>query len=259
MARFEQDQAAFVAALRDPDHVPPAFLTRAHARKPRRRFNVYRNNVYAGLIGVLDTRFPAVQRLVGEEFFKAMARIFIDQSPPRSPVLIEYGAAFPKFLHTFEPVDEEPYLPDVALLEWSMHAARHAADCDALPSCEFADIDHRHAAEIRLAFAPSVSLVSSIYPVFSLWRANVRDEPQAETPTFSGAESVLITRPGLIAEAVRLPAGCAEFVATLVAGGTFGAAVNAAHAAAPEFPPHRAMALLIAQKAIASASLATSR
>jgi hypothetical protein len=259
MTSFEQGQSAFAATLRDPDRAPPAFLVRSNGSVPKRRFNVYRNNVYAGLIGVLQARFPAVQRLVGEEFFKAMARIFIEQSPPRTPVLIEYGAAFPEFLSTFEPVAEEPYLPDVAHLEWRMHVARNAADCDVLPPYELADIDDRDAAEIRLTFAPSVSLVSSIYPVFSLWRANAFDAPETEAQTFSGSESVLVTRPYLVAEAVRLPAGCAEFVATLVAGGTFGAAVNAAHAAAPDFPPHRAMALLIAQKAIASASLATSR
>jgi hypothetical protein len=256
MTSFEQCQSAFAATLRDPDRAPPVFLVGPNGCVPKRRFNIYRNNVYAGLTRVLEARYPAVQRLVGEEFFKAMARIFIEQTPPCSPVLIEYGSAFSEFLRTFEPVTEEPYLPDLALLEWRLHAARHAADCDALPSHHLADIDDHRAAEIRLTFAPSVSLVASTYPVFSLWRANACDEPQAEPQTFSGAESVLVTRPGLIAEAVRLPAGCAELLSSLFWGGTLGAAVDAARDAAPDFPPHRAIALLIAQKAIASVCLA---
>jgi hypothetical protein len=42
-----------------------------------RSFAVYQNNVYASLIDALASRFPVTARLVGEEFFQAMARIYI--------------------------------------------------------------------------------------------------------------------------------------------------------------------------------------
>lgn len=252
MTRFEQSQSAFVAALRDPTRPPPASIALRYAGPPSRRFNVYRNNVYSGLIGALEARYPAVQRLLGDEFFKAMARIFIDRHPPRSPVLIEYGSELAEFLRTFEPAADELYLADVAHLEWHMHRARHAADSTSLEANHLAQLDEPSAACLTVRLAPAVSLVTSQYPIFSLWRANTSaDLPHGEQ-TFSGAEFALVTRPGLVAEAVRIPKGSAVFIAALAERKPLGAAIAGALAADPNLPLHRTIALLIAQKAIAS-------
>lgn len=251
MTRFKQTQSLFAAAIRDPDQLAPASLGGSNPDALLRRFNVYRNNVYAGLIGALEARFPAVQRLVGEEFFKAMARCFIEKAPPRSPALLNYGGSFPEFLRTFEPVSDEPYLPDVAELEWTMHVARHAADQTPLRASDVAAFGER-GADMRIQLAPAVSLITSAFPVFSLWRANVGPEPASTRTAFSGAESILITRPALAVEAVRIPRGCAVFIAALLEDETLGNAAAAALDIAPDFPLHRTLALLISQKAIVS-------
>jgi len=130
-------QSAFAAALRDPALPAPGALSRAGEVTPIRRFNVHRNNVFISLAGVLEARFPAVRRLVGEEFFKAMARHFVDEMPPLSPVLLEYGATFPTILKAFAPVSSEPYLADVARLEWQLHEAFHAEDSRSLTPGDF--------------------------------------------------------------------------------------------------------------------------
>lgn len=254
MTSFAESQANFAAALRDPMEPPPGQIVRPGGRPPLRRFNVYRNNVYAGLIGVLEARFPAVQRLVGDEFFRAMARIFVDQAPPVSPVLLAYGGAFPEFIAAFGPTADEVYLADVARLEWRLHEARNAADSTALQPADLAAFE-RDAPNICLALTPSASLVTSPYPVFSIWRANAGDVADDEPQSFSGAESVLVTRPDLTPEAIRLPAGGAEFIAALMAGEPLGMAAAAARAVAPDLPLPRMVALLIAQNAIANATV----
>ncbi|MGE0025196.1 MAG: hypothetical protein AB7S70_16370, partial [Hyphomicrobium sp.] len=104
-----------------------------------------------------------------------------------------------------------------------------------------------------LTLAPAVSLVVSPYPVFSIWRANASETAPAGMQSFSGSEAVLVTRPGLIAEAVRIPQSSASFIAALLDGEPLGAATVAATAHAPDFPLQRTIALLVAQKAIASA------
>ena len=73
MTGFSETQKAFAGAVLDAEAATPASLTRKADGVPARRFGVYRNNVYAGLIDVLAGRFPVVARLVGEEFFRAMA------------------------------------------------------------------------------------------------------------------------------------------------------------------------------------------
>ena len=98
----------------------------------RKRFGVYRNNVIAGLVSSLAARFPVVGRLVGDEFFGAMARCYVIDQPPRSPVLLLYGDTFPEFIENFVPAGSIEYLADVARLEFAKGRAYHATDASPL-------------------------------------------------------------------------------------------------------------------------------
>ena len=84
---------------------------------PARRFSVYRNTVAHSMSKALARRFPTVLRLVGTAFFKATARIFVADHPPRSAILHEYGTELPDFWASFPPVAKVPYLADIARLE----------------------------------------------------------------------------------------------------------------------------------------------
>ena len=127
-------QAKFAASLLDSQiRIPDAVVSHT-STVPVRRFNVYRNNVASSLIDVLQAYFPVVTRLVGEEFFRAMARVFIVQQPPRSPILSRYGGGFADFIADFEPTADVPYLADVARLEWLVLRAYHAVDLSPLNS-----------------------------------------------------------------------------------------------------------------------------
>ena len=111
------DQASFAEALLDPERRVPDGVTSHTHPAPAKRFAVYRNNVVVSLIDALATRFPAAQRIVGEEFFRAMAGVFARAHPPRSPLMMTYGEDLPAFIETFAPAAELPYLADVARLE----------------------------------------------------------------------------------------------------------------------------------------------
>src|SRR5579864_7312457 len=76
MPSLAEIQDAFATALLDRTSPVPAFLAGAARHRPERRFAVYRNNVAAGLVEALATRFPVVKRLVGDEFFRAMAHLY---------------------------------------------------------------------------------------------------------------------------------------------------------------------------------------
>lgn len=143
----------------------PDFVTALAADEAARRFAVYRNNVAHSLAQALARRFPVIERLVGATFFAAMAREFIAAHPPRSPVLQEWGGAFPGFLTTFPPVAALPYLADVALIELARGQAYHAADArpinpDRLPT------------RSALRLHPSLRMLHLTHPGVSIWQAN---------------------------------------------------------------------------------------
>src|ERR1700683_4968067 len=92
------------------------------------RLAIYRNTAFATLVNALRLSFPAVQRLVGADFFEAAAQQFIRASLPTSAYLNDYGADFPGFLSHFAPAAGLVYLGDVARLEWAVNRALHAGD-----------------------------------------------------------------------------------------------------------------------------------
>ena len=125
-------ETSFAQALLDGERPIPDGVTAHNAADPTRRFAVYRNNVVAGLVRALKDRFPVVERIVGEEFFGAMARVFVVERPPRSPLLATYGDDFAAFIAAFEPARELVYVAAVARLEAARTRAYHAADATPL-------------------------------------------------------------------------------------------------------------------------------
>ena len=91
------NQAAFAAALLDPDLPLPLGVVDPAGRPAQRRFNIYRNSVTQGLGAALETGFPAVLALVGPAFFRAMALRFLREHPPRGRIMMLYGAEFADF------------------------------------------------------------------------------------------------------------------------------------------------------------------
>jgi hypothetical protein len=211
-----------------------ALLERADAPaglKRSDRFNIHRDNVFAGLVRVLRAHFPVVLRLVGEDFFQGAAREFIVTHPPASPVLLEFGAAFPEFLERFEPAEAVPYLGGIARLEWLRHTAYHAADLDPLTAEALARVPPENAAGLTFQFHPSAGLIASPYPIVGIWETNAFDEQVRSVAGVAG-EAALIVRPEFEARVLRLDPGEYVFAAALARGSTLAAAAAQAQAQA---------------------------
>lgn len=223
----------------------PAGLTARDPAQVARRFAVYRNNVAASLVDALATRFPVVQRIVGEAFFRATARAFVAENPPRSPVLTVYGDAFPDFLAAFPPSARLPYLADVARLEAARTHAYHAADAEPLAPDALAAMAERDPAAWGLALHPALRIVASPHPIVSLWAMN---QPGATPgPLASRApEAALVARPRLAVRVALAEPGEGAFLAACAAGASYSDAVGAALETGAAFDPGRALARVLA-------------
>jgi hypothetical protein len=227
-------QAGFAAALLDPAAPVPAGIVGPDRGPAPRRFAVYRNNVVSALANAVAGSFPAVKRIVGEDFFRAMARAYVLAEPPTSPVLLDYGVTFPDFIAGFAPAAPLPYLPDVARIERRWREAYHAANAEPLPPTALAGVAEADLPGLSFAMHPSLRLVRSRWPALTVWRMNVSDVPT--TPVdFSVAEDALIVRPGAEVEVRIVPPGGAAFVTALAAGETLLSAAETAQAADERF------------------------
>jgi hypothetical protein len=224
---FAGIQTDFAQALLDPDRPVPTELRSHTARQPQKRFAVYRNNVVVSLVNALRAKFPATERIVGDEFFAAMARVFVTANPPRSKILHTYGDDFGDFIAAFEPVAGLPYLADVARLEAARTRAYHAPDAEPLTPTAFSNIDPQSVATLRLTLHPSLQVLRSSHPAVTIWAMNA-DEIELGPVDPDAAEDALILRPALDVTVRALPPGGAAFLLALSNNATLAEAAAAA-------------------------------
>lgn len=167
-------RAALLAGI---DAAPSAVIGGTLSASSRMR--IYRNNMLGNLTGALRLTFPAIERLVGADFFAGAAARFISATPPASADLYEYGAAFPAFLAAFEPAKGLPYLPDVARLEWAISLALHAPRAPALTPDALRVVPEQDQPSLIFVAHPSLSLLALGHPAKAIWEAVLTEDPAA--------------------------------------------------------------------------------
>ncbi len=255
--------ADFAAALLAPDSLCPPGLVAWNGSDPARRFAVYRNNVVVGLIDALADSFPVTQELVGEEFFRAMAREFVRVTPPRSPVLALYGEGFAEFILDFAPAGSLPYLPDVARLEMLRVLSFHAADATPVRQEHIGRLlaDEAALPQARLEMHPSLFLLASAHAVVSLWAAHQSESAARQLAGLdtAPAETALVCRHALEVEIFRIESGTACFISALQQNFELGEAAEQALAQDAAFDLAGTLALLLRAGAITGSTTSRSK
>lgn len=244
-------QQDFAAALLDPDLPVPAGLTAWNGSDPAQRFRVYRNNVIVSLIDALADTFEVTQQLVGEDFFRAMARLYAYSHPPQSRLMAFYGASFPAFIETFPPAAGLPYLADVARLEYLRVVAYHAADLPGVSADALATAlaDEAALPTLDMSLHPSLAVLASASAVVSLWAAH-QGVLELATVAPDMPETGLVLRHGLEVEVMQIPTAAGTFISALQAGSSLGTAAAEAALIDAEFDLVGILGLLLQKSAI---------
>ena len=222
LARF---QDSFAQALLAPDSTPTTEIA-ALAAQPA--FSVYRNTVMKGCIDALQANYPAVTRLVGEEWFRAAAAVYVRDALPADPMLLRYGADFADFLARFEPAAELPYLPGVARLDRYWTEAHAAPDADALDAAIVARLAPEALAETVLRPHPAARWAwFAAAPIYTIWSRNRADDTPAVDLDWK-AEGALLVRPRDAVEWIALDAAACAFLDACAAGESLAVAAEAA-------------------------------
>jgi hypothetical protein len=201
--RHGEFQQAFAQAL---FAAPGAVAPEMQALAAQPAFAVYRNTVMKGCIDTLQANFPAVARLVGEEWFRAAAAIHVAVEAPQDGRLLHYGGGFADFLRRFEPAGELVYLPGVAQLDAFWREAHVAPDA---PVADAGWVAGRDLATLVLEPHPAARWAwFPDQPIFSIWERNRRHDAVGEELAWQG-EGALLTRPHDSVQWQEIPqAGC---------------------------------------------------
>ena len=145
--------------------------------------------------------------------------------------MTQWGEALPGFLASSTQLQDEPYLPDVARVEWALHRCANAADAQADAST-FQLLMERDPDLLSLVLAPGCALVQSVWPVASVMTTHLEASPDfQEVGRRLGAgvaEAALVWREGLRPRVRQALPGEAELILALLAGQALGSALDSA-------------------------------
>ena len=199
------------------------------------RCGIYRNSCRSVLTETLRMTYPAVDRLVGRDFFDMAAGQFIHAHPARSGYLNEYGSEFGDFLAVLDAASGLPYLGDVARFEWALSAAANAVDAPVLDPGALAAVDAERQAMLRFEPHPSVRLLALAYPADQIADAVLSGDETAmsEVELSSGPVWLVVHRGASGVGAQRLERDAYGFVSRLCAGEALASLLDAAPLEAP--------------------------
>jgi hypothetical protein len=226
---LDTQRAMFRAIVLD-EHDVAASQMMGNVFSAAERLDVYRNTFLSSLTTALRISYPAVHRLVGEEFFDGAAQCFIEAQPPQSAYLNAYGTGFADFLGQFSPAASLPYLADVARLEWAVNVALHAEDVTSLDADALARIAEVPPDRLILLPHPSIRLLRLDHPAEAIWRAVLAQDDSAlkAIDLSAGPERLLVERTANGVEVSPLAETEWHFAAALCAGETFANSIEAA-------------------------------
>ncbi len=143
------------------------------------RISIYQNNVFAAIQDYLEEVYPATRGVVGADFFKQMAQVFIQQSPPDQGNIHLYGEGFEGLSSSLQGLEALPYLASLIRYEWALHKSYFSVVSGALdPS----SMPQEELLTSAVEFNDSVFIIDSGYPIYEIQRQSL--------PSFEGEVSI---------------------------------------------------------------------
>lgn len=203
-----------------------------------RGLQAYQANGLALAERALAAAYPVIAQLIGEESFAPLARHFWRRQPPQRGDIACWGSALADFLEAAPQLAGEPYLGDVARIEWALHRAATATDAWPDPP-SFGLLSGSDPSITTLTLSAGVALLASPYPVVSIVNAHLLGEPAlalaGELLRAGASEYALVWRQGFKPRVRSSSAAEHALVSALQAGLSLESSLGRALEKAPAF------------------------
>lgn len=198
-----------------------------------RGLKAYQANGHAAAERSLQAAYPVLTQLLGPQSLSALARALWHAQPPIRGDLAQWGAALAEFVRASAQLADEPYLADVATLEWALHTGASAANATA-DAASFALLMQHDPGDLQLQLAPGCAVLPSAWPVVSIVRAHLDHraafEEVGQRLRAGVAETAVVWRADLRPRVREAQPGETALLSALLAGLSLGAALDSAPA-----------------------------
>ena len=198
LARQQQAMLQLLLAPSDDDGLQ-AWTVQPQAQR-RRGLQAYRANAQSLAQRARAAAYPVMVQMLGEESFAVLAVRFWQAHPPQRGDLAQWGGELAGYIPGLPQLGDEAYLPDVARIEWALHAAATAPD-GPMDGASLQMLGTHDPATLQAVFASGLCLIDSDWPVASMVLAHSGDEQAlqkaGERLRAGTAECALVWRKGL--------------------------------------------------------------
>ena len=150
-----------------------------------------------GFLKVLNSDYPGVQAILGEERFVKLASHYSNAYPSRHTSIRWYGQNLATFLNDKSPWFETPVLAEMATFEWVKGEVTDAADNSTVEFKDVAAVAPDQWAQMFPQLIDAMRLVYFNWNVVPIWTASQTDETLPPAQQVSPAQPWLVWRQGV--------------------------------------------------------------
>jgi hypothetical protein len=186
------------------------------------RLGIYAGAYGSRLIDALESSYPALAALLGEEDFRILGAKYVRTHDSSYFSIREYGDALEGFLGEHADYADVPLLAELARWEWTLCAVFDAADAAPLSAAALARVPPADWPELRFSFHPSVRRLALRWNAPQLWKALTEGAERPELRVTAEPVEWLVWRQDLETYFRSLQKGEAAALDAACAGQSFG-------------------------------------
>jgi hypothetical protein len=152
------------------DNILDEWLNSEHMDK-RVQLEIYNYAYVARLLEALQSNYPAVHQLLGDDEFARMGKRYLDNHPSSQPSIRWFGDRLALFLANTKPYSDLPVLPELAQFEWALRHTIDAADADRLQAADLQGVAESEWATLQFSLQPSVTLLEFQWNTPQVWKS----------------------------------------------------------------------------------------
>lgn len=197
---LRQHQSEFATALIQAQEADNKFLKKIKNTSkisPQLALDIYRNNTLGARVNALKLVFSIAKKILGDETFHSIAQHCVIAKDEGVSDLNAYGESFSLQLSLLLSAGRLPedyaYLPDLAKLEFKMHAAYYANNDPLFPFKLFRQKINDNES-VYLKASASLALLTSKYPIYEIWLSNKDQQYEEKIKPLTATQYLLIYR-----------------------------------------------------------------
>jgi hypothetical protein len=188
-----------------------------------RRLDIYSNAYRCRLLEALESNYPTLKTLLGQDDFEKLGQTYISDYPSTNRSIRWFGEKLAYLLKNHPTYKNKPYLSELAQLEWTLTLVFDAADAPLLRVEDMATIAPECWINMRLQAHPSVFRLDLSWNVVALSQAISLKQTRPGPLQSPSPVKWIFWRKELINQFCSLPIDEAAAIDALLAGATFSA------------------------------------